>query len=296
MNAYLYVCDCTFLHNGYDTDKEVCEKVLNIGEMVYAIRNHRDENTLQINIVNFLNTKLLSEGSTIQDVLWGDKAKQFPNAQKILLNLINSTPNCNYSYKEMIDALSNDIEKEKSINALVAMNKIDGIPESHQVLYDVQGFFKFRRYFIEKYPSSTPTAFLRDIDKYYEKIVLNSNREQVESGMKDIMNMANNIAHALTALNDDFAKEFKEKTEDNLNNFLNAFAKRHSMDGGSMGGRAKRKELNCNFEELGWQYCGPHLKFFPDKKDNRKGHLRIYFCWENDNIDKIYVGLICNHV
>ncbi len=273
MRAYLYICDCTFHHNGSDTDKDVYEKVVRLGEMFQAIRHHRNENTLQINTENFLNTKLLGDNSTIKNILWEAKAKQCPrDAHVILLSLINTTPSCSYSYQDMIDTLSDDFEDENNINALVAMNKVDNIPESRQVLYDVEGFYRFRRYYVEKYPSQDPMTFLRDIGNYYDHIELNSDRKPLASKMENVMNRAKDIAHALTALNDDFFKEYNDKEKDGLhdtNHFLDAFAKRHSMDGGSTG-RNKHKELYYNFEGKGTLYCGPHLKFKSDKRDQEK--------------------------
>lgn len=91
---------------------------------------------------------------------------------------------------------------------------------------------------------------------------------------------------------------------DNLSQLLKSFAKNNDIDDGSFEGKTRKSELNCIFRKnidkdcktQVEHYCGPHLKMYHDDKGRENKHMRIYFAWDKDNLDVVYIGMISSHV
>ena len=302
MIADLFICDKSFAYNQIDSLQEINKKILQMKGLFDAIKKHKTDNKLRLQTENFIQTIIYPDGTTIEDIIWKTqelKGKISRDVLNLFQSLITQSKQCTFSYNDMIEALGPEYETEDECNGIIAMNKIIKLDECKQVLYDEKGFYRFRHYYLGKYPKNAK-YFLIQIDQYFNKIKLSKDRKYMEERIAEVLHKSDKIIKVLTVLNDSFEEEFKQKDKDghyNINAFLDALAKRHNIDEGSVEGSKTKNELLCYFE--GWDgkhYCGPHLKYKPNNNNPHEDQLRIYFCWNEKDLTYIYIGLKCRHV
>ena len=294
MIANLYICDKSFAHNGTDTIVDVNKKIIQMKDLFDTINEYKAENKLNVQTENFIQTIVYPDGITIQDIIWKTQELK-EKISRDVLNLLQSYyqkfTRCTFSYNDMLEVLRPEYETDEECNGIIAMNKIAELDECKQVLYNKTGFYVFRRYYIGKYPKDAK-HFLCEIEKYFPKIKLSKDRKYMEERIEEVLPKSDKIIKCLTVLNDFFKEEFEQKEKDghnNINTFLDALAKRHGIDEGSVEGTNAKAELSCYFEGRSEkQYCGPHLKYKPNSREAHKDQLRIYFCWDEKSLEYIY--------
>lgn len=314
MIANIFVCDRSFAFNGNDTVDDIRRKILGLRALFSEIEYKRSENILYLQHENFLNTIISEDGDTVEKILFSTdeeqqlmKEKYSRDVYNLMFSIFNNTRRSVFSHQEMLEFLSDDFEEKDACYGMVAMNHMGDLPDTKQILYDENGFLKFRRYYIGKLVDD-PDEFIEQIESYYDNIILNVDRDFFKTKLNEVVRSHGVcIINCLTALSEKFKEELCGKRSTgmiNLSVFLEQFAKSNSIDDGSFEGKNKKDELNCTFpktREVGCSeyitlYCGPHLKMYHDDYNHDDSHMRVYFAWDNDNLDVIYIGMISSHV
>lgn len=292
MIASLYICCKSFLHNGIDSDREVEMKLFTFGDLFDRVSKMSD-NKFHLNNENFLDTVLLSDGTTILDIISNKRRIQ----QDCLILFLKAFKNCKknkLTFSELLEYL--ELEDCNNCNALVVLNHIDDIPKNKQILSKYDEWVQFRRMYLGKYPKNTE-YFLSECRKYYDKLVMHE--DNIQSAKKVIETHSQSIVLYLGYLNDHLIDELKTSTYD-FAGFLKYFASKYSIDKASFEG-TKKSVFNFTFNMNGTPvnaYCEPHLKIYSDDAGNKKQHCRIYF-QKPDTSDAdcfIYVGYIGEHL
>lgn len=314
MIANIFVCDRSFAFNGTDTIDDLRRKILGMRNLFATIEERRFENYLYLQHNNFIDTVISNDGDTIGRLIFGSdqeklemKAKYSRDVYDLVLSLFNRTERSIFSHEDMVAFLSEEYEEKDVCYGVVAMNHLDEFQESKQVLFDDKGFYKFRRYYIGKLINDAE-IFREQIEAYYPNLIFNMDRALFKNNLKEVVESHGVcIINCLTALSENFTKEFSGQggiEAPNLSVFLRSFAKSNNIDDGSFEGTHKKKELNCTFHktrkdacgETITLYCGPHLKMYHDDNNRKDCHMRVYFAWDKDNFDVIYIGMITSHV
>jgi hypothetical protein len=299
MNASLYICDKSFIHNGSDPDNEVYKRILSLKKLVDNVsKKHGENNTFYFKGDSFLKVQLFSDGTTVEDIVCRNVKKN--NDCLFLFNTIfKYFKKCNLDTSGLKEYLSPDLEDENNCNGLIVLNIIPELPRNTQILSDYSSWLNFRRFFLGKYPKSS-SNFISESKKYYENLVLHDENNRT---LKDVINShSNQIAKYLGHLNDFLVAELKcENAEKDFAKFLTIFAGTHGLDGASFEGTKHiiyKYEFTNNSGVTVQTYCEPHLKMQKNDADNKRQYCRIYF--QKPDIDKgeeiIYIGYIGVHI
>lgn len=313
MIANIYICDKSFAYNGSDTLRDLQKRILGMRNLLYVIKEKQHENKLYLQHENFIKTVIYGDGDTVESVIFGTEDKQREMKDKytrdvynIMLSIFNC-PHSPFSHEDMMEMLSEEYEDENNCNGVVAMNELSEFPKTKQILYDEKGFYQFRRYYIGKLVKE-PIVFMEQIESYYDNLILNSDLIFFKDKLSEVLESHGScIIKCLTALSENFKKEYRGQgciKADNPSMFLELFAKSNGLDDGSFEGKNEKCQLNCEFrkdkslkcKEKVMLYCGPHLKMYHDDKGRDNQHMRVYFAWDKDNLDVVYVGMISSHV
>lgn len=314
MIANIFVCDRSFAFNGNDTMNDFRRKILGMRTLFTAIEAKRSENVLYLQHENFLNTVISNDGDTVDKLIFGTEEESLQMKEKysrdvynLMLSIFKNTKRSVFSHQEMLEYLSDDFEEKDACYGMIAMNHLDDLPETKQILYDEKGFYKFRRYYIGKLVNN-PEEFTEQIESYFDNLILNKDRKFFKNKLNEVVKSHGIcIINCLTALSENFKHEISGKgiiDAANLSVFLEQFAKSNNLDDGSFEGKNEKEELNCTFPktrdarccETISLYCGPHLKMYHDDENHDNCHMRVYFAWKYDNLDAIYIGMISSHV
>jgi len=294
MIANLYLCSKTFIHNGSDTDNKVYKKIINLHDLLRFVRNkYKNENIFYINKEELLSTQLFTDGSTVDDVFVHNKIIN-RDVFYLFMALWKWCSIDNSSLNELVERLS--IEDEENCNGLVVFNLIDDLPVSYQIISDINGWYRFRRYYLGKYPNNT-SYFLTECEKYFNNLVFHPDNNR---SIKEVLiSHSKKIIICLSALNDNLVEDLKVSNK-SYTDYLREFAINYKLDGASMEGK-KDKKFIYNFTgdngENFSAYCESHLKMFKNDRDE-DGHCRVYFRKPDvENEDSlIYIGYIGTHL
>lgn len=297
MNAALYICDKSFIHNGIDADNDVYKKILSLKNLVDKVsKEYHEENTFYFKSESFLKTPLFSDGTTVEDIIT-QKVKKNSDCQYLFYTIFKYFQRCNLDTNGLKEYLSPELEDENNCNGLIVLNLIPELPESTQILSDYFSWLNFRRFFLGKYPKS-PKYFIEESQKYFKELIFH---DKNYSTLRDFINShGNQIVIYLGCLNDSLVLELETKdVERDFAVFLKKFAIKYNLDGASFEG-SKNDVFNFTFtDEQGHElkaYCEPHLKMQKDDSGNARKYCRIYFRKPNENEKLIYIGHIGAHI
>lgn len=293
MIACLYICNQSFSYNGSDSGKEVERKLLNFKLMIDEARQYSD-NEFYLNGEQFLETIILSGNQTIADVLNKRDMQIGRDSMNLFLSLFKICKRCSLSKEEMAEYLI--LEDETQCNAVLVLNPQEDLPKNHQVISTVDGWLKFRRFYLGKYPGNA-VFFLAEAKKYFKKLCIHEQNK--DRYLKEILDThSRRLVKYLEALNDHFLDDYNGFRGD-LIHFLPVFSGSYNIDDASFEGK-KDEKFKCIFSlENGnvlEAYCEPHLKMYTDDSGNGNRHGRIYFRAPQKNDEKIYIGFICQHL
>lgn len=314
MIANIFVCDRSFAFNGKDTLEDLRRKILGMKSLFSAIEKKRSENNLYVQHENFSNTVFSGDGDTIGMLVLGTeedqrkmKIKYSRDVFNLMFMIFNNTKRSIFTHEDMVSFLSEEYEEPDTCYGVVAMNSLDEFPATKQVLFNEKGFYSFRRHYIGKLVNDTD-EFIQQVESYFDNLILNSDRHYFKEKLQEVIATHGVcIINCLIALSEDFKEEMLGNgiiEAPNSSLFLRQFAKSHGLDDGSFEGKNEKIELNCSFlrtrddaclERISF-YCGPHLKMFHDDKHRNDCHMRVYFAWDNNNLNYIYIGMITSHV
>jgi hypothetical protein len=294
MIANLYICEKTFAHNGVDDNAMVVKKMLIFVDFFQKVREYPKENVFYLAKERFIDTPVLSDGTTVSGLLDYDTCcRIFRNkdVNTVFLSLFKRCEKTLASIDDMMEYLT--LEDAENVHAIVVMNKIPELSETKQVLSSYASWLDFRRYYLAKYPVGVD-YFLDESKKYFPRLLIH---DSVRSGLKEvILSHPVKIVQALSLLNDELIEEYKANGSD-WPQFLQKFGTQPYLDGASMSG-IKDEKFRLHFEgDKGpTRYCESHLKMNSNDSGDARQYCRIYFSKPKPEDQCVYVGVICRHL
>lgn len=302
MIAYLYILAESFQNNSNLSNEDIEEKVKRLAEDIKLIHKYKEDNKLYVNY-NEIYPKEFYSHYTVEDFIC---TPQILKKEGIDRDVINSLQNI-LQKSEETQITSQEAKEEllswiddSNCHGIIAFHTIDGFDDNLQVIYGIDGWYKFRRYFLGEYPKNED-FFIDECVKYFPNLYFhNRNRQTIKT---ILYNCPKKIIYHLSALND----KFKDCIEDGRNrtNTLEYFSIYAELDEtATLEGNARRKNdltflfpSNSGLEEK--VCCEPHLKLcYSDIDHSYSNDRRIYFHEGKPNIQegRILIGHIGNHL
>jgi hypothetical protein len=305
MIAHFYLMSESFTKNDQFTQEDIEKKVKSLSEDVILINNYKLTNKLYSNY-NDLFPVLFYKTFTVQDFICSPQVLKDEGIDRDIINslqkIFDKSTETQITSDEVISELLN-WNDEHNCHGLIAFNKVEKLNENFQIIYGLNGWYKFRRYFLGIYPKND-SFFFEECGKYFPNLFFHANNKKTLSSI--LHNCPKKIIYHLTALNDNFRDsqtDFRNRTQ-----VLEHFSITNNLDEtASLEGDAKRKRaLTFNFtnsiDELEQVCCEPHLKLcFNDLHPGDNSYStdrRIYFHEGKRNIEngRILVGHIGAHL
>jgi len=302
MIAHFYLLAESFHNNANFSKEEIEEKINCLSDDVNLIHRYRETNRLYVNYTEIY-PQVLYSTYTVQDfICHGHELKKQGVFERNVLNALNKiihkSQETDYSLQKVKDELLPTIN-EHSCHGLIAFHKIDDLDDNVQIIYGIEGWYKFRRHFLSLYPQDE-NFFIDECIKYFPDLYFHKrNRETIKS----ILGYCpKKIVFHLAALND----KFKDCVGTNLDRtqILKQFSIHANLDETATleGDAARKKDFTFSFpNDLGEDEdvcCEPHLKLcYSDTSNSYSTNRRIYFHEGKPNIQngKILIGHIGSH-
>ncbi|WP_166334435.1 hypothetical protein [Sphingobacterium chungjuense] len=189
---------------------------------------------------------------------------------------------------------------EEECYGLIAFNQIEDISPEYQLIYGIDGWFKFKRYFLGIYPQNAD-FFIDECKIYFEFLYFH---EDNKNSVKRIFpSCVKKIIHHLSELNDKFPNS--KTSPYNRLNTLDNFNVQYVHDGQAASPQGDiRKKRDLTFVFLNKEncsenvYCELHLKISHDDRNVFSNDRRIYFHEGIKQIQdgKILIGHIGKHL
>lgn len=303
MVAEFYIIAESFEENTKLSKEEIEERIKSLSRDFIYIRKYKETNKLLIHPdiynVRFINDVLIS------DLLFNNEIANRTidrdvrvSLQKIIIESENTDISSQEVKEILISKHSND-----TCHGLIAFHEVKDIKPEYQIIYNINGWLEFRRYFLGIYPGNA-NFFIDECIKYFPNLFFHSKNKDTVNTI--LHNCAKKIIYNLTALND-FLRE-AQKDASNRTEALEKLSIIAELDEvASLEGNASRKrDLTLSFlnkeNEMEDVCCEPHLKLCYN--DNYPGdssyatNRRIYFHEGKPNIQegKILIGHIGEHL
>jgi hypothetical protein len=301
MIAEFYIIAESFAQNTNSTKEEIELKTQALGNDFVSIRKYKNENKLLVN-TEIYNTPFVNN-VTISDLLYNDTVANRNldrDTRNMLKKIVLEAENTTISSQEVIDVLLPEHNQERC-HGLIAFNEVTGINPEFQVVYNHNGWLKFRRHYLSLYPINEE-YFITECKKYFPELIFHDNT--INSIRPIFQGFHKKIIYHLTALNDRF-----RESQDGFRNrqqVLDHFSGNCNLDTtASLEGDASRKPFfTYNFvnDQKNQQSvcCEPHIKLCSSgiPGDNTYYQHRIYFHegFENISDKKILIGHIGVHL
>ncbi len=300
MTAHFYIMAESFSNNTNFSLHEIEEKVKRLAEDVSLINRYKKSNKLYANY-NDVYPQIFYKTYTVEDFLCRaqDLKRQGVDRDVInaLQNIFQKSMTTTITSKEVRNELF-EWTDDTDCHGLIAFHKIDGIDDTLQIIYGIDGWYKFRRYFLGSYPKNGE-FFIDECCKYFPRLYFHQrNKTTVSSILK---NSSQKIVHHLAELNDKYhlcktTPYSRVETLKKFNSMCN-----FDQDASPEGNTTRKKDLSWKFiNHSGVEksvYCEIHLKLLLDDSDKVSTDRRIYFHEGKKDIQngKILVGHIGNH-
>ena len=302
MIAHFYILAESFQNNPNLSNKDIEEKVKRLAEDVKLIHRYKETNKLYANY-NELYSKVFYSHYTVEDFIC---TPQILKNEGIDRDVINSIQNI-LQKSETTDITSLEAKEEllswideNNCYGIIAFHAIDEFDNNSQIIYGIDGWYKFRRHFLGEYPKGSD-FFLDECIKYFPQLYFHDRNRQTIRAI--LSNCPKKIIYHLSALND----KFKDCQEVGLNRtqILERFSIYAKLDEtATLEGNAQRKEdFTFSFPNSAGikedVCCEPHLKLcYSDVDRSYSNDRRIYFHEGKPNIqeERILIGHIGAHL
>jgi hypothetical protein len=303
MVAEFYIIPESFSDNLNLTACEIEERIKTLAQDFVLIKRYKDTNKIYVNqeiySVIFINgvalyelfNPMIREKHLDRDVWLA--------LQKIILESANTELNLD----EIMELLPN--HNKEICYGLIAFNKIEKIDSKYQIVYSINDWYAFKRYFLGMYPHSNDGEyFIEECKIYFPNLFFHErNKKTVTYMLKDC---SGKIVYHLAALNDKFMDSYNmglDRTQT-----LKHFSLAAKLDEtASPEGNASRKiDFTFGFMNDGGLQenvcCELHLKLcYNDAHNGDTSYStdrRIYFHEGKQNIQqgKILIGHIGKHL
>ncbi len=303
MVAEFYIIAESFSQNLNFTKEEIEDKTRSLASDFIEIRKYRETNKLfvhpNIYYIHFINN------ITISDLLYNDEIANKNldrDVRNLLKKIIIESQNTDLTTDEVKEVLLPE-HNENLCHGLIGFNLIEGINPEFQVVYNIKGWFEFRRHYLKVYPKNE-IYFIEECKKYFPNLFFH---ERNKATVHTIFhNCTQKIVYHLTALND----KFRESQLAGLNRseVLKRFSiaaqldETASLEGNPLQKQALTFPFINSSKRMEYICCEPHLKLCHN--DNYPGDnsystdRRIYFHEGKTNIQdgKILIGHIGDHL
>jgi hypothetical protein len=302
MIAHFYLLAESFQNNANLRNSDIEDKIKRFAEDVILIRKYKETNKLYVNYNEIYPQVFYSHYTVETFICMPQMLKQNGIDRDVisaLQNILNKSEETKITSQEVKEVLLSWID-ENNCHGLIAFHQIDELDEHLQVIYGINGWYKFRRYFLGKYPKNG-NFFINECIKYFPDLYFHDRNKQT---IKSILNDCSiKIIYHLSALND----KFRGCIENGLNRTqtLERFSISAKLDEtATLEGNAEKKEkLTFQFRnDSGVNEdvcCEPHLKLcYSDFNNSYSNNRRIYFHEGKSNIQngRILIGHIGTHL
>jgi len=300
MIAELYIVAESFENNQCFSVVEIEKKIKSLANDFIYIRKYKSTNKIFIHpdIYNVVFIKDI----VLSDLLYNPQiAKENidRDAYNALQKVIIESKTTDISSKEVIEVLLSE-HNENLCHGLIGFSTIPNVKEEYQIIYNLQGWFNYRRYFLGIYPQNE-SFFIDECKKYFPNLFFHERNKTSITAIFD--DCPKKIIYHLSALNDKFYSF--DQSNMNRTEVLVKFSQISNLDShASLEGNADRKNdftfdfNNCdNCIEM--VCCEPHLKLcYSDCSDAFSNERRIYFHEGKQHIHegKILIGHIGKHL
>lgn len=301
MEANFYIMAESFEHNSTYTLSELKDKTNEMAIDILRINKLAKNDKLFSNFSCIYPTKFY-KNITIEDILCRPKDlhnvfdRDFLNSFQKIFEKAKDTQ---ITSNEVISTLLPWHDKN-ICHGLIVFHKIENVSNDIQLIYGVDCWFKFKRYFLAKYPDEK--TFLSECATFFPNLFFHN---RIESYLSTILpNFSWSIIKHLSALNDVFFT-YRNRKFRNESEKYQAFTTECNLDDNA----ASKDTINSK-EQLTYNFinykgdsvevtCYPHLKLCKSDTpgDNKYYFNRIYFHEGIDSIQnkKILIGHIGNH-
>ncbi len=211
MEANLYIIAESFQNNPSLTTNEIEEKAKRLAEDIRVINKHSDSNKLFTNFTAIYPIVFHST-FTIEDFLCRPlEVKKILDRDVVdsLQNIFQKAANTTFTSDEIIEILL-PLHDKTVCHGLIAFHKVAEVPEEVQLIYGIDSWYKFRRYFLGLYPEAD--TFIAECTVYFPNLFFH---ERNKDTVLDILgDFSNSIVKHLAVLND-VLYYYKDRTFDN---------------------------------------------------------------------------------
>lgn len=294
MESTFFIVPESFKYSG-ETKNEIKAKIEN-----FAIDLRRIKETSGNEI--FCNPDVYNiqifENITISDVLYTN-TNLFDRDTNQQLRIIWELQETNDSIEKICQNFLPNHTKKKCYG-LIAFNPITSVVPEYQLIYGIDAWFNFKRYFLGLYPIDSD-FFINECKIYFEALFFHENNKNTVKVL--FPNCVKRIIHHLTELNNKFP--VSKTIPYNRKNTLDIFNTTYINDGqkaSAEGNINKKDSLTFTFINDGQisenVYCELHLKLSIDDRGGFDNDRRIYFHEGKEKIEngKILIGHIGKHL
>jgi hypothetical protein len=304
MIAEFYIIPESFRYKAGVKTEELEEKIKRLADDCFMhIRKYKDENRI------FVHSDVYSidifDGITIYDFLY-DQQRTRGIFDRDVIKALRKIIDENNETSCAADYIVNNLlpnHNENTCYGLICFNEIETIASNYLIVYNLQSWFGFRRFFLGLYPGNSG-YYIDECKKYFVNLFFHEgNKDTIRPILADC---PKKIAHHLSVLNDVLPEILKqEKQLQVVLKMLTAGA--HLDEKASLEGNiARKKDLTFSFENDKGKpedvYCEAHLKIcYNDNYPHDTSYStdrRIYFHCGRPNIQngKILIGHIGKHL
>lgn len=200
---------------------------------------------------------------------------------KTLLSLLNKGDLLRVTSKTT-EEIKQEIAKsnEDGSAGIIALEAIENVAESNQIIYDSKTWIDFRRDHLGRYILDSD-KYLLQCGKYYERLLFHDNNK---SSIKSIFSdYKMSITHALNQLNDVFYPLYKESVGLERTALLRMFSSKTNLEAVTQGRDKKKLDAYFDFVNAKGEkvriFCEMHIKLVQSDKigDEKYEFNRIYF-------------------
>jgi len=299
--AEFYIIPESFSENPKTTVPQIEAKIQNFTQDFIHIGKHSAENKIFVN-ENIYNVIFVSKKS-ISDLLNDPTAYKGiidRDTQVALRTIFEKSKTTKITIKEVKKDLIPKHNRDFCYG-LIGFNKVEGIADENQIIYNINGWYDFRRYYLSVYPKNSE-YFIDECNKYFPNLLLHKrNKSTVGSILGDCPKKI--ILH-LSKLNDNFIR-FRDDSTLNRTEKLKQFSIDSTLDEIATleGNPARKSDFTFDFKDDNGNdievCCEPHIKLcYNDMDKSYSNNRRIYFHEGLDSIKKkkILIGHIGKHL
>lgn len=304
MIAHLYIMAESFSHNANFSNNEIEEKIKRLAEDLVLINKYKDTNRLYTNY-DEIYPVVFYEIYTVFDFICRPQELRSVGIDRDVINALQNI----FQKTESIKITSAEVREEilnwtddENCYGIVAFHEVDGIDENYQIIYGIDGWYKFRRYFLSVYPHDVE-FYIDECVKYFPRLTFHPrNRNTIRDIFPDFVKSV--IKH-LGYLNDIFYN-YRYRSFENESQKYKTLSIECQLEeyAASKDRNAAKETLTFDFYDSDSNIikiiCYPHLRLCKADSpgDSRYYQNRIYFHEGFPNVSNgnILIGHIGGHL